>query len=89
MKNEATALCDAAEAFQEACNALHQAQEEIAAGEGGTPLLCDVQDTYSARWRTLTREVYYARKAIRAADRAAVAVLVLQDDPQLVSIPKP
>lgn len=64
MKNEARALCDAAEAFQAACNDLHRAQESIAEGAGGTPDIDEVQGIYSERWRTLAREIYYLRKAI-------------------------
>jgi len=65
MKNEATALCDAAEAFQSACNDLHKAQHDIETGEGGTPLLNEVEQLYSERFRTLVREIYYMRKALK------------------------
>jgi len=64
MKNEAAALCDAAEAFQEACNDLHEAQGAVDAGDGGTPVLEDVTEVYSQRFRTLSREIYYMRKAM-------------------------
>lgn len=64
MKTEATALCEAVEAFQAACNALHAAQHAVEAGDGGTPVLEDVETVYSERFRTLSREIYYLRKAI-------------------------
>jgi hypothetical protein len=64
MKTEATALCEAAEAFQAACNALHAAQQADESGDGGSPVLEDVETVYSERFRTLSREIYYLRKAI-------------------------
>ena len=64
MKTEATALCEAAEAFQAACNALHAAQQAVESGDGGAPVLEDVETVYSERFRTLSREIYYLPKAI-------------------------
>ena len=55
MKTEATALCEAAEAFQAACNALHAAQHAVEAGDGGTPVLEDVETVYSDGTRATTR----------------------------------
>lgn len=51
MKNEARALCDAAEAFQAACNDLHRAQESIAEGAGGTPAQKLASARAQGRWR--------------------------------------
>ncbi len=65
MKNEANALCDAAEAFQSACNDLHKAQQDIDSGAGGTPSLEEVEQIYSERFRSLVREIYYMRKAMK------------------------
>jgi hypothetical protein len=64
MKNEAAALCNAAEAFQEACNALQEAQQAVEVGDGGSPVLEDVVEVYSGRFRTLSRDIYYLRKAL-------------------------
>jgi len=65
MKDEAAALCDAAEAFQSACNELHKAQHDIETGAGGAPFLDEVEQIYSERFRTLVREIYYMRKALK------------------------